>query len=198
MNPLALLHRKPRPGLPDRVRALSFERDYLGGAATQTGGTLKYLDGGTMRTCRVSMTWAALAVLRQELRRAGTSCPDEMILGRCLALWACELLDGNAVLRAAAGPEGLVLDFNGGPANNQARYLLERSGLLASVARKTSPRADLPGPHSDCQQSPILQDLDKSCKRVPVHVSSGDRLRPYRRLDARQRRGGRAIDGLRS
>jgi hypothetical protein len=119
-----------------RLNACRFERALLPGQGLVLGGILTCLqpDGGPERRLHVAMTWDVLAELRSALDRAGFPQPDELIIRSVLLFWGrdqySERLRGGVCLPA----EGLILNCLGGPCSDQARKLLEASGLLPARA----------------------------------------------------------------
>jgi hypothetical protein len=80
-----------------------------------------------------SITWEALAQIRQEMERAGKRISERGVLDFVLLPWLMEQLRRAHSAMEEPPEEGYQLDFGGAPKPVEVRRTLVRYGLLASA-----------------------------------------------------------------
>jgi hypothetical protein len=89
-----------------------------------------YSLGESTGEVRASITWEALAQLRQEMERAGKAISERGVLDFVLLPWIMEKLQQSHGAHESPPDEGYELDFGPAPAPREVRGTLIRYGLL--------------------------------------------------------------------
>ena len=91
-----------------------------------------YSMGDTTGEIRTSITWEALAQLRQEMERAGKTITERGVLDFVLLPWTMEQLKRSHTAMETPPDDGYQLDFGAAPKPVEVHQTLVRYGLLAS------------------------------------------------------------------
>ena len=86
----------------------------------------------TTSEVRASITWEALAQLRQEMERAGKTITQRTVLDFVLLPWIMEQLRQSYSSMEMPPEDGYQLDFGPAPHPTEVRKTLVRYGLLAA------------------------------------------------------------------
>jgi hypothetical protein len=92
-----------------------------------------YSMGDTTAEVRASITWEALAQLRQEMERAGKVISERGVLDFVLVPWIMEQLRRSHSEMESPPEDGYHLDFGAAPKPSEVRETLTRFGLLAAA-----------------------------------------------------------------
>jgi hypothetical protein len=91
-----------------------------------------YSMGESTGEVRASITWEALAQLRQEMERSGKSISERGVLDFVLVPWIMEQLRRSHGAMESPPEDGYQLDFGPAPKPTEVHKTLVRYGLLAS------------------------------------------------------------------
>ena len=91
-----------------------------------------YSMGDATGEVRASMTWAALAQVRQEMERAGKAISERGVLDFVLLPWIIDQLKQSHGEMQEPPQEGYRLDFGAAPQPLEIRNTLVRYGLLSA------------------------------------------------------------------
>jgi len=91
-----------------------------------------YSIGDMSGDARASITWEALAQLRQEMERAGKTITEHGVLDFVLLPWIMEQIKRSYRSMEMPPEDGYQLDFGAAPKPREVRQMLVRYGLLAS------------------------------------------------------------------